>query len=155
MKMTIKSLIAAGMGLALWLDTNFGMTLYLVAALLLVDAVLNYKDEAVYLQKLMIYLVSTGGAFYVQNASLSGIPLAKGLMIALAVHELTQVSTKIMALLDQYKAAHPDKMAAINTIEADAQSLFNVWFNEMQKQKLNQPAQAATQTPPKEGDNGE
>lgn len=107
MKMAIKGGAYSIAAIMLWINGNFGEVFYLLAGLLILDALLNYKDEAAYLQKLMIYFVSAGSAFYIQNASLAGIPMARGLMVALAIHELAQVTLKAKDLITAWKASHP------------------------------------------------
>lgn len=119
MKMAIKGGAYSLMGIMLWINGNFGEVFYILAGLLLIDALLNYQDEKAYLQKLMVYFVSAGSAFYVQNASMAGIPMARGLMVALAIHELAQVTIKAKELLTTWKAAHPDQGPTADQMSMD------------------------------------
>lgn len=118
---------SAGAGLAalvLYINSTFGEVFYILVGLLVLDAILNYADEKGYLQKLSWYSVSSGAAFYVQNASMSGIQIARGLIVLLAIHELTQVSFKIKGLYADYKASHPtDALPDTSTVNNDLDQL--------------------------------
>jgi len=160
MNMGIK---AGGYGFAaviFYLNANFGEAFYVLAGLLLVDALLNYKDESVYLQKLMVYLVSSGSAFYVQNASLSGIPMARGLMVALAIHELAQVTIKVKELLKAWKVNHPGQAVEADQMNANLDKIAAMLSAQLLTAQANQvvPMTANVQavTPPAFGGvNGE
>jgi len=135
------------MGIFFYINSNFGEAFYVLAGLLLVDALLNYKDEAVYLQKLMVYLVSAGSAFYVQNASMAGIPLARGLIVALALHELAQVTIKATALLQAYKATCPTAAPEIDMAAAQLAQLATLITTQLNTQAAAQAVpQAVTAT---------
>ncbi len=150
MKMAIKGGAYSLMGLVLWINGNFGEVFYLLAGLLLIDALLNYQDEAAYLQKLMVYLVSAGSAFYVQNASMAGIPMARGLMVALAIHELAQVSIKAKDLLAKWKFSHPGQEPQADQIGGNIDQLAALVTAQILASQQNQAIPQAVQATPAE-----
>lgn len=150
MKMAIKGGAYSVGAFLLWINGNFGEAFYLLAGLLLIDALLNYKDEAAYLQKLMVYLVSSGSAFYVQNASMAGIPMARGLMVALALHELAQVTIKVKELLAAYKARQPAQVTQVEQITGSIDQLAALVTAQILAAQKNQAVPQAVQATPAE-----
>lgn len=112
--MSMTAIWKAGAGavvaVGIWLDVNFGTAIYILAGFLVIDALLNYKNEEAYLKKLAYYAVSAASTFYLQNASLSGIPMARGIIVILATHEVYQVFSQVALKLNIIKtqAGAPD-----------------------------------------------
>ena len=100
-----------GLGISaviLWITGTFGEAFYLLAALLLLDFALNYKDELIFMQKAGYMLLGTASAFYVQNVSNANINIAKGLIVVLAVNELGRVFAEVQTIFSNYQKTHQD-----------------------------------------------
>jgi len=143
----------------LWIDSAFGTAFFVLTALWLINSLLNYKDEQAYLGKMMTYLLSAGGAFYIQNMSSSGIDISKGLVVLLATHELVQLSQKVKDLYSVYQA----KQCAVNNQPMPDLTNIDALIDQITasvQAKINQPAITPTTMNPinpgfKVGENGE
>lgn len=118
MKMDIPITLKAGgagvVAVAAWITSTFGEAFYALAVLLILDMILNYANEKEFIQKMGNYMIGTAAAFYVQNMSMTGIQIAHGLVIVLALNELTQVGGTIRIKLAAYKTLHPGEAPAID-----------------------------------------
>lgn len=118
MKMNLATTAKAGgagiLAMVAWITSTFGEAFYVLAALLILDMMLNYANETQFIQKTGNILIGTAAAFYIQNISMSGIEIAHGLVIVLALNELTQVGTTLKARLDAYKSSHPSDTPAVD-----------------------------------------
>ena len=113
----LNSAKAGGAGIAVvmaWITTNFGEAFYVLAVLLIIDMILNYANETQFIQKTGNILLGTAAAFYIQNMTMTGLEIAHGLVIVLALNELTQVGTAIKAKLTAYKASNPSDASAVD-----------------------------------------
>lgn len=149
--------------IALWITGNFGEAFYLLAGLLILDFILNYKDEMKFIQKTGYIFLSTASAFYVQNVSNDHINMAKGIIVVLAVNELGRVAIEIKARIDAYQKSHTGVTPAqVQNADSMIDTITQNVLLKMQSTNISTPGGQAIQPDPvtlqaafKEGINGE
>lgn len=113
MTLALKGVSVTLLAIAAWLTASLGQTWWALVALLVVDAILNWSDEARWLEKLVMVALTTAASVYLQGAT--GIAMAHLIVAAMAAFELTRVVTQITVLVKAAQTA-----GRITGPEADA-----------------------------------
>lgn len=94
--------IAAGLGVVLWLTSNFGDLWWALLALLAIDAALNWRDEATYWRRVLGILGSLATTAYLQQGI--GLPSLHAVVAALVAWEATRVDEQLLGLIQQLRS---------------------------------------------------
>ena len=93
----VKAMGAAAVAGALWLTANLGEAWWILLALLALDAVMNYGDEAAWLRRLGAYMLTTAVTAYARGGL--GIAGLHAVVFGMVAYEAVRVGDRALILL--------------------------------------------------------
>lgn len=115
------------MGVLLWITNNLGIAFYILIAAYILDFALHYSQKQEFIQRITLYLGSTFFSYYLQNTdTFMTIPLLRGLIIMMAVHEVIEVLTEVRTRLKLWKPSDPAQAAEVTQLETLLQQFQDV-----------------------------
>lgn len=112
--MAWKALLAAAAAAAAWLTLNLGTAWWVLLALLALDLVLHWRDEAAYLRRLLAYVGSTAAALYVQDGL--HVQAVHLLIVGLVAWEAARIGSEALAWYETWRKAHVGSDPAAPTV---------------------------------------
>jgi len=137
MPTSVKAMLAILSSGALWLTNNLGDAFYVLIIAYLIDFVLNYSNRAVFIPKMFNYLGSVAFAYYLQQGyAFNSIPVLRGLIVIIAVHEVMEVSNELKDRLATFKANKAKAPAIFQSLTNDDVIAVEAFLAKMQQDAL-------------------
>lgn len=96
-----KAAVGLAVAAASWLTLQVGEAWWILLALLAIDALFNYKQEATFWHKVMAFVVITAGTVVAQHGL--GVDSARLVLVALIAWEATRVGDELLGFYGQMR----------------------------------------------------